>query len=469
MRRLFIAFTLIILFGQVKIASAREILQGDACTVAADTTITGDVFVACQQIIIDGTVTGSVFGTALTGRINGTVEKNLYLLMWQLEINGSIGGDVHFAGASVRLQPETRLGGSVVSASLSTQLEDIAVPGSITGIGYQLLQDGQVGEEINFWGTALTVDGTVNGDVTASVGDRNSTGVRELRTLFNALFRIDLIDPGLRVTENAAINGVLSYESVSEGEIAGQLATPPVFTPVVVALDLDGQGDIGQSIAVYLNAVLREFIGLGLIGLLTLLFVPIVLLDPIYSLRTRPLPSLGVGLVTFIAAFPIGIFAALIGLLLFFVFALLGLVDLGLGFGLVIEVITLAGVGLFVFVAIYITRVIVALALGRLLLRVLLGERVEGRMNVVALLIGVVLLALLVSLPIIGVLINALAVFLGLGAILTLVQRELDQVRQQSPPRPRGGDYIQIPPPILEEDLSAPGMANLPDGFKWWE
>ena len=58
MRRLIVIFTLIVLFGQINIASAREILQGDICTVAADTTITGDVFVACQQLIIDGTITG---------------------------------------------------------------------------------------------------------------------------------------------------------------------------------------------------------------------------------------------------------------------------------------------------------------------------------------------------------------------------------------------------------------------------
>ncbi len=71
MRRLIVVFTLIVLFGQVNIASAREILQGDTCTIAADTTITGDVFVACQQLIVDGLLTD-------VGRVQNNFVHKVY-------------------------------------------------------------------------------------------------------------------------------------------------------------------------------------------------------------------------------------------------------------------------------------------------------------------------------------------------------------------------------------------------------
>lgn len=469
MRRLVIIFTLIVLFGQINIASARDILQGDTCTVAADTTLTGDVFVACQQLIVDGTITGSLFGAALSARINGTVQNSVYLLSWQLEIAGTVEGDVHFGGGSLAVQSAAALTGDVLSASLSTRLEDVTVPGSVTSIGYQLLQDGSVGGEVNFWGTALAIDGRVDGNVSASVGDRDSLGASNLSTLVNVLFRIDLITPGLRVTEDAAINGTLTYESVTEGEIAGTLANPPVFNPVIVALDLDNQAEVGQSVSLYANRVIREIISLLLIGVIALFLIPAQLQDPLYSIRTRPLPSLGVGLVTFILSFVVVFFVVVISIAVVLLFAAISLPDLALATGIFSGVITLGGAGAFFFVAIYISRVIVGLALGRLILRVLLGDRINGRLNYLALFIGVVILSLIGSLPIVGDVFNALALFLGLGAILTLVQRELDQARHAAPVR-IGGGMRQIPPPILEDlPMTGPGMENLPDGFRWWD
>jgi len=468
MRRLIIVVALIVLFGQINIASAREILQGDTCTVAADTTITGDVFVACQQLIIDGTITGNLFGAALSGRISGTVGNSAYLLMWQLEISGSIDGDLHFGGGAVHITPSATLTGDVISASLSTRLEDVAVPGGVTSIGYQLLQDGSVGGEISFWGTALAIDGHIGGNVSASVGDRDSIGANNLSTLFNVLFRIDLITPGLRVTEDASIDGVLNYSSVSEGEIAGQLANPPEYIPVIVALDLDNQTDITQSVNLYFARVLRELIALLLIGVIALFVVPAQLQDPIYSIRTRPLPSLGVGLITFILSFAIIFAITALGIGVVLLFAAVNLPDIAIATGVFAGVITLGGAGAYFFVAIYISRVIVCLAMGRLILRAFLGDRLAGRWNYVALLIGVVILAFLTSLPLIGDVFNALALFLGLGAILTLVQRELDQVRHPATARAPGTGTLRIPPPILEDLPSGPGMENLPDGFKWW-
>jgi hypothetical protein len=104
-------------------------------------------------------------------------------------------------------------------------------------------------------------------------------------------------------------------------------------------------------------------------------------------------------------------------------------------------------------------------------MRLALGNRVEERAGIIAVLLGIALLALLAALPVIGWLINALAAFLGLGAILTLILRQLEKARQRAdaPQTPPSDAPLQIPPPMVEDHLLGPGMDNLPDGFKWWD
>jgi hypothetical protein len=86
-------------------------------------------------------------------------------------------------------------------------------------------------------------------------------------------------------------------------------------------------------------------------------------------------------------------------------------------------------------------------------------------------------LALLFSLPTIGWLLSAVAAFLGLGALLNDLQAQMDLRRR--PQLARGGGQIALPrrsdearhypPPMLDGGHDAPGMDNLPGGFRWWD
>jgi hypothetical protein len=75
-------------------------------------------------------------------------------------------------------------------------------------------------------------------------------------------------------------------------------------------------------------------------------------------------------------------------------------------------------------------------------------------------------------LPFVGLLVNALALALGLGAILlTVVQFQLrEQPRRQFAPVTLPAapeDARQIPPPPIGQQPGT-GMENLPEGFRWW-
>ena len=216
---------------------------------------------------------------------------------------------------------------------------------------------------------------------------------------------------------------------------------------------------------------MREFVSLALIGLVGLLLVPRSLQAPIYSLRVRPLPSLGVGLLIFIVSFTVFfIVVPLLGMMLVLVLFVLQLGDLALITGAIIFVLDLGGAGLFYFTAIFISRVIVCIALGRFVVRLLLGDRPERYMTYVSLATGVALLALISSLPYVGFIINAVAAFFGLGAILMTLQHQLEITRQANPdPQPTHSEAArQLPPPVIEDRPLGPGMDNLPDGFHWW-
>ncbi|MCC6616969.1 MAG: polymer-forming cytoskeletal protein [Anaerolineae bacterium] len=479
-------FALLLLFAAPP-AEAREVLQGDQCKISPTETINNDLFVLCRTLVIDGRVSGNLMGAATTAEINGTVDGDVYLLAGQLTVSGRLGGSLHFVGPAMEITETGGLidpSGDLLTASLSTTVDEgAAIPNSVISAGYQLVLDGAVGGEVNFWGSALQIDGSVAGDVNADVGDSESTGVTELQT-FLTLLPIDLtlVRPGLRVGEGASIDGRLSYSAPSEGVIEADLANTPVYTPVIVQPDLvqitaiTEPEDAGREIGVFLRQVLREFAALAFVGALALLITPGAMQALLRSLTSRPLPSLGLGLLTFIASFPVLVILTLLSLLIIFALGLLQLGDFTVAGAALLGVANLSFASAFYFIAIFVTRALACLWLGRFIVR-MLRNRLGTNVSVyVELIVGCLVLAFLFSLPVIGWLISALSAFFGLGAILTYLQgyfearRRLPAMRMATPVRlpSRSEDARHYPPPMLDSGSHGPGMDNLPEGFHWW-
>jgi hypothetical protein len=130
------------------------------------------------------------------------------------------------------------------------------------------------------------------------------------------------------------------------------------------------------------------------------------------------------------------------------------------------------GASIFYFVAIYVTRVIVGLALGRALIRTWPGDSNRLRVAYIQLLAGVALLAVMYSLPLIGWLLSAISAFLGLGALLLIIRGQVRVMRDAPGTRirllPRLREIPEIPL-MVGDSTQPPGMDNLPEGFRWWE
>jgi hypothetical protein len=480
--------------------SASTVLDGELCNISEDEVIESDVFVLCNDLVVYGEIHGHLIGAARTAAIYGDVSGSIYLLAGQFDMHGSVGRDLHSAGIVLHVYESTEFeaGSSLLAANLSNRIDaGTEIPGSLISIGYQLIADGDVGREVSFWGSALTIGGHVQGGVTATVGDSDSSGAaRQIETLLIPFrFDVELIDPGLILSETGSVDGILSYKGPTAGIIDGETSRI-VFdstgeTPIVASTPVEAARGLG----LYFEEVFRDWLTLVVIGAVGLLLVPRVLLSPLRPLQLRPLSTLGVGMLSFILSFPIVLIIALISLIIVIVLSLLPVDQIAMIGGVVLGLANIGGASVFYFAAIFIARIIVGLAIGRLMLRLVRHDDYNLRDQFISLAVGLWALVMLTNIPIVGLVFTAIALFLGLGALLSVLRVQYERFREAGiPPTPtemyagpRGQVIRYLPEPrIAETDpastqpsrgerstipqpRSRVGLEDLPPGFNWWE
>lgn len=437
---------------------ARELLQGSDCLVEATQTIEGTLLVLCEQLTIDGTVNGNVIGLALRATQTGTVNGNVYLAGGEFSLSGRISGTLHYAGVAFTAHPTTTISGSVISGTLiSTLASGSTIQGNIVAVGYEFNVLGNVAQEVSFWGAGLHLGGEISASVYASVGDPN-TDASQIRALLLPFgFDVTLQNPGLRVLETAMIRGEVLYNGVMEGVFSGRVDGTITFTRINAPIPTL---DSPPTLTIYWEQVFREFTALASIGALTWAFLPNLLLRPMNQLRLRPVPSFSVGLLSFLLSFPVVMMALLLSFILVLILVIMRLDGVAIALALLLIVANGAGVGGFYFVAIYVARAMIGLALGRFVLSWWRNELSPRHFSLFSLGIGTLLLAFGIALPVIGWIVNALALFAGLGAVVTVGLGMIPQFRET----PRALIPVQAPLPPVPVTPRL-GMDNLPKGF----
>lgn len=487
LRRWLLVF--LVLVGTTAIVSAREILQDRQCEVPINTTIEGTLIVLCDSLRIEGTVNGDVFGVGLRTTITGRVNGSVYLAGFSMLHNGTIDRSLHFVGLTLNMLPvegsaQPTVGGNALIAVLRADLQKNAqIIGSLFTAAYQWTIDGIVDGEINFWGSRLEINGIVRSPVYANVGDPSSDGSQIRSLLLPFGFDVILNPPGLVIGRTGLIVDQLDYSGPVEGTIEGTALGSVQFrrnTPNVPVLTQP------STFIVYGGEVLREFTALLVLGVLGWLVLPRAWQRPMVTLRLSPIASFSFGMLAFILSFPLIFMLSLMTLLGVTLLLIVSLGGVATALGLLILVVTVSLGGAFYFVAIYISRVVFGWAIGRFLLRSARAEMSVRTYSLTSLTLGMLVLAVLVSLPTIGWVFNALALFLGLGAVLLVLADYLQRVRGVMP-QPPSAAYapfalrVAVPNapvlPSMPEHLrnatpalpiapaDTPGMGNLPPGF----
>lgn len=468
------------------IVYARDTLQGETCVVEEDETIQGTLFTFCQVLTVRGRVEGNIVGIALRAFISGEVTESAYIAGTQMTLTGIVRRDLHYAGISLNISSpdaefHTPVRGQLFLAALSTRISRNArINGAITGAGYQLLVDGAVGGEVNFWGSALYIDNAISGDVYATVGNPESDGSDIEPLLIPLNINTEFVDPGMLVGVSGTINGRLSYLGPVEGIISGTVRGSITYTSSTPVIPLIAQEE--GSLSIFFNSFTREIAVLLTTGLTGLLFAPNLLGAPISNLRWRPVPSFVIGMLMFIVSFPIALILLLLTAIIILVLALLQLDGILLVVASFLALLDGTIIGVFYFVAIFVARAVFCLALGRLLVHITIGYTDSNRMNILSLVAGVIIFAFFAALPGVGFVFNAAALFMGLGSILNVLLEWLQSLRDNSyantwsptpssvdmPPRLMPSQQPPLPSPTIRIPPKSPeniGMQDLPEGF----
>lgn len=403
---------------------------GDVVVIDADEVIEDDLYVGAESFTLEGTVKGDLFVAASTIVINGTVEGDLVAAGQSVVINGTVTDDVRIAGAGLQLGSDAAIGDDLIAAGASLETRSgSGVEGEVVYMGGQALMAGDVAGDMQIGTGALELAGEFGGNITAEVGEMGEGAPSPSMYMSNTGIAVPNVQPGLKIDKDAKIKGDLTYTQtvdidIPSGVVGGEVTRnePVVDEQVVVT-----PPTAGELAVTWVLDLLRSIVTLILFGLLLGWLVPAFMKTLTEKLQTQPAASLGWGVVAYAAFFFVMLVllvAMIVGAVIFGVITLGGISGTIVWVGILLMFASIIG---FVLVTAFLTKIVVAW-LG--------GKWILGRFNpslaehkVWPLVLGAVIIALLVKLPLIGWLIGLLVMFLGLGA-LWLWGRERWQMRK---------------------------------------
>ncbi len=340
---------------------------------------------------------GDIFvsGSGSTGSI--AAPRDLFAAGGSITAQGQVSQDTHVAGFSVEVEADTV--GSVYAAGASVTIRG-AIGQDLSAAGFSVrTAPGAVTQgNARMAGGTVTIDGPVNGALTAAGAE----------VILNAPVSGDamIVAESLSFGPDARVSGTLHYSSPEEIAVPERVATADRVTFERLE-QVDMMQEMGKSWMAREYPVLPTFMSIFAAFLVTLAFFIVVgaiflafAPNAVESLRQRTLARPGLTLLT-------------------------GVIGLSMLFGLVpISAMTLIGLPL---VPIAILAIIVVWTLGYILgayvvaLRILTafgtGPEPKSLGRLVALAVGVTVIAVLNFIPVIGWLANFGLVLLGIGAI----------------------------------------------------
>jgi len=399
---------------------------GDEVVISKDEVINDDLYIGASKFTMDGTVKGDVLASGETLTINGTVEGDVMAAGQTVIVNGNVTGSIRIAGAVLFIGENAKIGGDVVAAGASLETRKGSTIGQDAVVfGAQTLLAGDIVRNAKLFAGGTELHGNIGGNVEAEVGDAKDGGHRPMFFLPQSPIPVPNVRGGLTIDPAAKIGGKLTYTSATELQIPGSVVTgainrlEPKITPVV-------QPTASELFMAGMLATIRQMATLIIIGLLLGWLFPTFVSFSVGRARTAPLPSFGWGIVAiaaFFTALLVLIVATVVTAIMFGALTLSGLSVTVIFLGILGTFILIFG---FVLAMSFIAQIIVSVLGGKLILEKVRPEWAEHK--VWPLVIGVVIFAILTSIPVLGYLAGLIAVLIGLGALWaygnTLVARK---------------------------------------------
>ncbi len=367
------ALLLVLLVG-VPIASAAVVLSDERTTIRADQTIEEDAYIFGDAVTINGTARFDVIAATNTFDLGetGQVGGNVNVAANDVRLRGPVARSVRVAAQDVTITGN--IGGDVVVAARTVRIESGAtISGDVRIAAQDLIIAGDVTGDL--LGAAGSID--LSG---ATVGGNVDVRVEELTIDGTAAVAGDVryqSDRDLTVGDDASVSGVVQRSSPSTlssgnvslaGETVWGLARllAMLVTGLIIVLAVPG------AAAAAADGARRQLVRSAITGFIALVLIPLAAFILLVTV--------------------IGIPVSLILLTLFWV-------------------------------TLYLSQVIVGLALGRWVLP--RSWRGNGRgYNLLAMVIGVALIGLirLIPLPLVDGIVAVVVAIIGLGAVLVAIR-----------------------------------------------
>ena len=371
-RRLGIAaFALIALVGIVSLPAsglAGNNRTGSDVEVGSTERITEDLYVAAGSFTFAGLATGDVLVAAGQVDVTGDIQGSLMVAAGEADLDGDIGGSLRIAGGRVRITGA--VAGDVLLMAGRLELASGATIG-----GNLLLAGGDV-----------DLDGTISGDIDGWVGDLTIAG--------DVQGAVDVRTGSFAIDASARIAGPVTYASRTEADVSSGAQA----AQGVVREELNPWGDGEDAFSRAAGGLLRTMWAL-IAGVVLIAAAP-RLADALGGNAKRLMPALPLGLLALVAT-PLAIILLLATVI-------------GIPAGLIVLGAYLA--------ALYLTQVIVGMAIGRYVLPNGWNDGSRG-FHLLAMAIGVILIGALrfIPLPYVHGLTMLVITIWGLGAVAMLL------------------------------------------------
>ncbi len=383
---------------------------GEQVVISANEVINDDLYVSGNTITIDGTVKGDLIAAGRQITINGTVEQDLIAAGQAVIINGKVNDDVRIAGQVLQLGSKAEITDDLVAAGYSLETKvGSSVGGDLSFGGAQALLAGNVKQNILAAMSSLELRGKVDGNIKVRVGgEKGEPKPLILPFLPPPPISAPQISSGITITDSGQIGGELRYESTTD-----PIISPSAKIERQIRESIQEAWEKPSPTAMALH-FLQRWLTLLIVGWVLLWVVPNWTQSMANTVKSRPLPSLGWGVVTWLGVI---VAISVIAIVTIFLSMLLGvtitgLVPLTLGIGFLSNFAIFIGFLLYIS---YIPQVLVSFLGGKLLLQKMQPNWAEGKMA--PLVVGLLIFILLSAIPVLGLLVNLVTVFLGLGAL----------------------------------------------------
>lgn len=264
-------------------ALAAELVNDEVYRLAADHTVTDDLYVSAREVFIDGTVDGDLVVVAGYVEINGVVTGDVLAAAGNVIVNGVVGDDARLAGAGIVIT------GNIADDLLAAgggsgfaQLGGLMAGGRAVVPGVRVLAGASVTHDAFLAGETGLVDGAIGRNLFAGFATFQLGG----RVDGNAT----LYARSLTITDDATVGGTLEYSTPDPAQIGEGTATTAVARPWD---ERDAEPDATPVIATlwWIVRTAMVVLGLALVGWLLLRFFPHAVAKPAAVLRERPFES----------------------------------------------------------------------------------------------------------------------------------------------------------------------------------